>query len=401
MRMERTLLIFVMIWAMLAPSDVFAQGGPPPANVTVGEVRVETLIRRRAVTGEIRSRLQSEIASQVEGLLVQLDVEEGDVVQKGQVIARLDPVRAEIEVTRAKADIEYAKAVIAQRQDELSNAQRDLERIKKLDSLGSAGASQLDEAQTLVASRNALLAQARAELATAEGDLALAERELSDMTIEAPFAGRVIDKSSEIGQWIGRGDTIVAIVSLDTLEARIDIPEDTYPAVSEAQSAKGKIELRLPALGLGSGQEIYGEVISILPGADSLSRLFPVRIAVDNSNNNLRPGMSLTAYVPTGVQADYITVHKDAIVRTATGEVVYYANDGVSAIAPIERLFAVGDRVAVRSPMLQGGMIVVTSGNERMFPGQPLNILPAPEPVDLSRTRTNSNSAPVSTEGSN
>ncbi|MFG0313690.1 MAG: efflux RND transporter periplasmic adaptor subunit, partial [Phycisphaerales bacterium] len=307
---------------------------------------------------------------------------------------------AQIAVSRVEADIEYARAVIAQRTEELDNAQRDLERIEELDQLGSAGVSQLDEARTLVASRKALLAQAKAELAPAEGDLALAKRELEDMTIEAPFSGRVIDKSSEIGQWIGRGDTIVAIVSLDQLEARIDLPEDTYPAGSEAQKAKGKIELRLPALGLGSGQEIYGEVVSILPGADSLSRLFPVRIAVDNAKNNLRPGMSLTAYVPTGVQGDYITVHKDAIVRTATGEVVYFSNDGVSALAPIERLFAVGNRVAVRSPVLQAGMTVVTSGNERMFPGQPLNILPEPKPVDLGRTRGNP-SAPISSEGSN
>lgn len=396
----QSILIYVCAILML-PGAVFAQeGGPPPANVTVGEVKAESLVRRRAVTGEIRSRLISELASQVEGLLVELDVEEGDVVEEGEVIARLDASRAEIAVTRAKADVEYAKAVISQRREELDNAQRDLGRIEQLDQLGSAGVSQLDEAQTLVASRKALFAQAEAELATAEGDLALAERELDDMTIEAPFAGRVIDKSSEIGQWIGRGDTMVTIVSLDKLEARIDIPEDTYPAVSEAQKAKGKIELRLPALGLGSGQEIYGEVVSILPGADSLSRLFPVRIAVDNANNNLRPGMSLTAYVPTGVQGDYITVHKDAIVRTPTGEVVYFSNDGVSAIAPIERLFAVGNRVAVRSPVLQAGMTVVTSGNERMFPGQPLNILPAPQPVDLSQTRGNS-SAPISSEGSN
>ncbi|MHA7813330.1 MAG: efflux RND transporter periplasmic adaptor subunit [Phycisphaerales bacterium] len=396
----QSILIYVCAILML-PGAVFAQeGGPPPANVTVGEVKAESLVRRRAVTGEIRSRLISELASQVEGLLVELDVEEGDVVEEGEVIARLDASRAEIAVTRAKADVEYAKAVISQRREELDNAQRDLGRIEQLDQLGSAGVSQLDEAQTLVASRKALFAQAEAELATAEGDLALAERELDDMTIEAPFAGRVIDKSSEIGQWIGRGDTMVTIVSLDKLEARIDIPEDTYPAVSEAQKAKGKIELRLPALGLGSGQEIYGEVVSILPGADSLSRLFPVRIAVDNANNNLRPGMSLTAYVPTGVQGDYITVHKDAIVRTPTGEVVYFSNDGVSAIAPIERLFAVGNRVAVRSPVLQAGMTVVTSGNERMFPGQPLNILPAPQPVDLSQTRGNG-SAPISSEGSN
>lgn len=395
------ILLFLCVIAA-TPATVHAQGGgPPPANVTLGEVQVETLIRRRAVTGEIRSRLRSELASQVEGLLIELDVEEGDVVEEGQVIATLDPVRAQIDLTRAKADIEFAKAVIAQRQDELSNAQRDLERIEKLDSLGSAGVSQLDEAQTLVASRKALLAQAQAELATAEGDLALAERELNDMTIEAPFAGRITSKSTEIGQWIGRGDTLVTLVSLDKLEARIDIPEDTYPAVSEARSAKGKIELRLPALGLGTGQEIYGEVVSILPSADSLSRLFPVRIAVDNAKNNLRPGMSLTAYVPTGVQGEYVTVHKDAIVRTPTGEVVYFADDGVSAIAPIERLFAVGNRVAVRSPVLQGGMSVVTSGNERMFPGQPLNVLPEPQPVDLSQTRSKGNTSSVSSEGSN
>ncbi len=393
-------VLILMCIAALFPSSVIAQEGPPPANVTIDAVKSETLTRRRAVTGEIRSRLMSEIASQVEGLLVELDVEEGDLVEKGEILARLDATRAQIAVTRAEADIEYARAVIAQRTEELDNAQRDLERIEELDQLGSAGVSQLDEARTLVASRKALLAQAKAEHATAEGDLALAQRELEDMTIEAPFSGRVIDKSSEIGQWIGRGDTIVAIVSLDKLEARIDIPEDTYPAVSEAQKAKGKIELRLPALGMGSGQEIYGEVVSILPGADSLSRLFPVRIAVDNANNNLRPGMSLTAYVPTGVQGDYITVHKDAIVRTATGEVVYFSNDGISAIAPIERLFAVGNRVAVRSPVLQAGMTVVTSGNERMFPGQPLNILDAPQPVDLGRTRGNS-SAPISSEGSN
>lgn len=393
-----TVLILICVLA-LNTSVSHAQNGPPPANVTIDAVKSESLVRHRAVTGEIRSRLMSAIASQVEGLLVELDVEEGDIVEKGQVLARLDATRAEIEVTRAQADIEYARAVIAQRTEELNNAQRDLERIEELDRLGSAGVSQLDEARTLVASRTALHAQAEAELATAEGDLALAKRELDDMTIEAPFSGRIIDKSSEIGQWIGRGDTVVALVSLDRLEARIDIPEDTYPAVVDAQEEHGQIELRLPALGLGTGQEIYGEVIAILPAADPLSRLFPVRISVNNSAGNLRPGMSLTAYVPTGLRGEYITVHKDAIVRTPTGEVVYFSNDGVSALAPIERLFAVGNRVAVRSPVLQAGMSVVTSGNERMFPGQSLNILPAPKGVDLGQG--GGNDAPAPSEGSN
>lgn len=384
----RAFIITSCITAIAAvQSPVFAQpgGGIPAANVTVGEVRSESLVRRRAVTGEIRSRLMSALASQVEGLLVEINVDEGDTVEKGQVIARLDAARSQIAVERASAEVEYARSLIAQRQVELDNASRDLERIEELDRLGSSGVSQLDESRTLVASQKAQLAQAEAELATAEGDLALAQRELDDMTIVAPFAGRIIDKSTEIGQWIGRGDTVVALVSLTKLEARIDIPEEVYPAVTEVMNDHDSLEMRLPALGLSSGEEIYGEVISILPAADTLSRLFPVRIAVDNSSGNLRPGMSLNAYVPTGSRAEYITVHKDAIVRTPTGEVVFFSNDGVAAMAPVERLFAVGERMAVRSPVLQPGMTVVTSGNERLIPGMPtpLNILPEPKAPDI------------------
>lgn len=380
---NRSMYTVILLCISMHSGIAGGQDGPPPANVTVDEVRSEELVRRRSVTGEIRSRLTSALASQVEGLLIELDVDEGDEVAKGQIIARIDSKRAQIAVRRAESELAFAHSVIQQRQVELDNATRGLDRIEQLDRLGSSGVSQLDDAQTLVESRKALLAQAESELATAQGDLDLAKRELEDMSIEAPFSGRVVEKHSEIGQWIGSGDEIVTIVSLDQLEARIDIPEDVYAAVSATMNKQEQIEMRLPALGLGAGQEIYGEVITILPSADRLSRLFPVRIAVDNRDNTIRPGMSLNAMVPTDSRGQYITVHKDAIVRTATGEVVYFSSDGVSAIAPIERLFAIGERMAVRSPVLQAGMSVVISGNERLFPGQSLNILAAPRGPDV------------------
>jgi len=383
MRNRLSLAVLAFVLAVQSSTAV-AQGGPPPANVTIDEVRTETLIRRRAVTGEIRSRLTSNLATQVEGLLVELNVDEGDIVKKGQVIAKLDDERARIAVERAQSEVAYAQSLIAQRQVELDNTLRDLERLEELDRMGSSGVSQLDEARTLVSSRKAQLAQAQAELTTSQGDLALAKRELKDMSIEAPFDGRVVRKSSEIGQWVGRGDEIVTVISLNLLEARIDIPEEIYPALNETMTLNDPIEMRLPALGLGTGQEVFGQVIAILPAADSLSRLFPVRIAVDNTDAKLRPGMSLNAMVPTGIRGEFTTVSKDAIVRTASGEVVYFVSDGVSAIAPVERLFAIGDRMAIRSPMLRAGMSVVTTGNERMYPGQPLNILSEPKGPELN-----------------
>jgi len=365
----------------------FASGqghGGPPANVVVDAVRVERLVQRRVVTGEIRSRLSSALASQVEGLMVEMEVDEGDVVARGQVIARLDDVRARIALDQAMADVDFAQAVMMQREAEEEVARRDLGRLEKLAQMGSSGVSQLDEARTLVASREALVAQAKAELVSAKGDLHLRERELADMTIVAPFSGRVVSKASEVGQWVGRGDEIVRIVSLDVLEARVDVPEDVYASVLATKEAGGKIEIVLPALADGeTGGRVFGEIVAILPRADSLSRLFAVRIGVSakdkDGKNLLRPGMSLMAWVPTGQPGDFVTVSKDAIVRKASGEVVFYEDNGVSAIAPVTRLFGVGDRVAVRSPVLQDGMLVVVSGNERLRPGQGLVIYEAAE----------------------
>ena len=79
--------------------------------------------------------------------------------------------------------------------------------------------------------------------------------------------------------------------------------------------------------------------------------------------------------VPTGKKEALLTVSKDAILRNAAGEYVYINSGGVAAVAPIERRFAVGNRVVIRSPMVREGVQVVVEGNERMFPGQPLVIL--------------------------
>lgn len=383
MSLFQRVLFGIVLWIVVGVigADALGQGGghgPPPVNVVVDAVRAEQLVQRRAVTGEIRSRLISALASQVEGLMIELNVEEGDVVAKGTVVARLDDVRAKIAFDRAMADVDYAQAVMMEREAELEIARRDFGRLEELERLGSSGVSQLDEARTLVAAREALMAQAKAEMVAAKGDLRLRERELQDMTIIAPFSGRVVSKQSEVGQWVGLGDEIVTIVSLSELEARVDIPEDVYAAVLETKKLGGRIEISLPALNGYNDGRVFGEIIAILPNADSLSRLFAVRIGVEARDEDgkslLRPGMSLSAWVPTGTPGEFLTVSKDAIVRTATGEVVFWVNDGVSAVAQVTRLFAVGDRVAVRSRGLKDGMLVVVEGNERMSPGSGLKI---------------------------
>ncbi|MCA9304751.1 MAG: efflux RND transporter periplasmic adaptor subunit, partial [Phycisphaerales bacterium] len=260
--MSRISLTAILL-GLLTAAPAFAQGGPPPAKVMLDEVRMETLTEVRGVTGEIRSPMRSQLAVQVEGIVLEMLVDEGDDVKAGQVIAHLDDTRAKLELDRNRAEVAHAQALIEQRTAEHEEAARDLERYLELEQRGSVGVTEIDEARTALASRAAQLAQANADLMSAKSDLALAEREISDATIRAPFDGRVVETNTEVGEWISRGGAVATIVSLTTLEARIDVPQQFYRALSES---KGEIEIIVPAID-GS---VRGTLITIIPQADSL-----------------------------------------------------------------------------------------------------------------------------------
>lgn len=340
------------------------------ANVHLDAVIEQVVSQQREATGQIITLRRAAVATQESGLILHLDLLPGDAVEKGQVIAKLDDDRARLEVQRWKARIEADRALVTQRDAELSQARRDLDRIEQLATRASAGESEQDSARTLVESRIAQQAEAVANLHTSEAELALAQRTLDDMTIRAPFSGRVVSKQTEAGQWLNQGDPIVTIVSLTELEARADIPERSVGAL---QQSDGTVEVIVPAL----GQRLTGKLIEIVPEADSLSRLFPIRIRLDDPEGRLRPGMSLTAVVPTGETGPAMTISEDAILRNAAGEYVYYDAGGTAQVAPVVRLFKTGGRVAVRSQVLQPGMLVVIEGNERLYPAAGLNVLNA------------------------
>lgn len=369
------------IGAMAIAAATLGATAQPAANVRLDAVREEVVAQRRDATGQIVTLRRSVVATQEPGLVLEMDLELGDTVEAGEIIARLDDDRARLEVQRWEARIEADNALVEQREAEKDRAERDLGRIQQLATRASAGESELDQARTEVQSRKAQLSEARATLRTSQAELALAKRTLEDMTIRAPFDGRVVSKLTEAGQWVGQGDGLVTIVSLTQLEARADIPERSVGAL---QVGDGVIELKIPAL----DKRLSGQLIRIVPEADSLSRLFPIRIRVEDPEGRLRPGMSLTAVVPTGESGPALTISEDAILRNAAGEYVYFDAGGTAQIAPITRLFAANGRVAVRSQVLRPGMLLVVEGNERMYPTQALNVLNAdqfPEVAERQR----------------
>lgn len=355
---------------------VFAQpgGGPPPALVSIDAARMERVEARREVLGEIRAVRHASLAAEEAGLVLEVAVESGDWVESGALLARLDGRLRTLDLERRRAARQSAEALVEERRAQVDKAERDLSRLKSLMTSAGASRNEVDDAETRLKEESARHVWAVAALASAKSEEATAEKRLADMTIKAPFTGSVVRKLIEVGEWVDEGKPVVELVAIDSVDAILEVPERFLGALS---SPGASVELRVPAL----SRTISAPVTSVIAAGDRLARTFPVRVRLDNSpkgagGGSLRPGMSVIALIPTGEPMEALTIHKDAVMRNDAGSYVYFNAGGSAAVAPIEPLFAAGERVVVRSPMLRDGMEIITQGNERVFPGQPLNILP-------------------------
>jgi RND family efflux transporter MFP subunit len=358
-----TLIAAVGPMAVAQPS-----GGPPPAKVRVDAARMQEVEPRREVTGELRARKRSLVAAEEGGLVVSLLVEEGDAVAQGDVIAELDKRTAELEVARRRAAVRIEEGKLAERRVELARAERDLRRVRGLAEKNSATQSELEDAQSDVDAWKARVEQAAAELAAARADLDLLEDRVANLTIRAPFDGKIIAQAAEAGEWLTVGDEVVEMVAYDLIDAWIDVPQQY---VERMLTDDRPIEVRIDALAETRSASVH----RVVPAADPLSRMFPIVVRFQNADGRLKPGMSVVGLAPTGDRRTMLTVHKDGLLRDAAGAYVYFDAGGVAAVARVTPLFAVADRIVVRSGEMPPGASVVVEGNERLFPGQPLMIM--------------------------
>ena len=344
---------FVALVLALIPAGLTFAQGPPEAPVVVDMVEEETLQKPITLVGAVEPVKSSVIASEIEGIVESFPGDEGVYVNQGDVIAKFITSSIEIDLRESKASKREAQA-------RYRLAKQDQERFDELKQKGVASIQQHDDAIAEKEAWGARIGQLQAEIEGHEYDINKSE-------IRAPFSGYITEEYTEVGQWVEKGGPVVELINTETVEIRIDMPERYISSIQNG----GTVSIGFDAM---PGEEVEGEVTSVVPQADRESRTFPVKVTIDNKDGKVKSGMVARVSFPIGEAQSVKLVPKDAVVNQNNANFVYVVVNGAVQPVPVTTGTAYDGRIEVLGPVEPGQQVVIR-GNERLMPNQPVKIV--------------------------
>jgi RND family efflux transporter MFP subunit len=328
-------------------------------------------------SGYVTARRRATVSSKVTGKVLEVFVEEGKAVRKGQVLARLDDSQVRAALAVAKAQLAATRGAAAEDQARLREAERQYKRLSQLVEERVVGRAEVETAQSQVESLKARIALATQQVEVAQSQVAALEVDLGDMIVRAPFDGVAISKDAQPGEMIspisaGGGFTrtgICTIVDMSSLEIEVDVSESYINRVRPEQPVDAVLdaypEWRIPA-----------SVITTVPSADRQKATVKVRIGFEQLDARILPDMGVKVSFLNERQAAQpdvpvkprLMVPKTAV-RTDGGQsVVFIVREDSVERRAVTVGAAAGDQIEIVSGLASGDRIVV-EGNDGLTDG--------------------------------
>lgn len=355
----------------------------PPVVVQVAEARQTTLPDEYVATATVRGRTTATITAKGMGYVRALTVKAGDTVQAGQLLVELDSHDVQAGLMQAKAGASEAEAALvqAERDVEAAKAARKLtqltwERTQRLAEQKAATQQQLDEAEmakTAAEARERMaeagLARARAGVGQAQAGVGLARVSLDDRKVVAPFAGRVVSRSVEVGNLASPGTPLLTLEEAGALRVEAVVDESQTARIHMGDAVRVDID--------ALQSRLSGTVGEIVPTVDAASRAFLVKVdlpadAATDTTGALRPGMFARARFAIG-QRERLTVPVQAVSARGQLDRVFVAENGRARL----RLITVGARYEEQVEVLSGldaGERVVVAPGARLLDATPIAV---------------------------
>ena len=346
------LMPFILVWMVTA--DTAGQDkGPPPVPIRVTTVERKLVSDQITIVGNAEAVETSTVASEVSGIVEHYPIREGDFIKKGDLLARLRSTDFQFRLRGAKAAKEKIMA-------NLLFAEKELERAKKLKGTDSIAERNYDQA---LYSYQAL-AQ---ELLVSEAEIDRLQYQIDQARVVSPFSGFVAREHTQVGEWINPGGAVATLLDLTNMQVEVDVPERYAVMISPKSEAKVMIKSV-------SDNVLLGKVYAILPQGDFKARSFPVRIYLSNPEFKIKSGMEATVTFTLSNSKEALLIPKDAVVTAGNNRLVFSVVQGKANPVGINIIGYYDGNVAVEGDLKQGDLVVIR-GNERLRPGQPVQII--------------------------
>ncbi len=325
---------------------------PPPAKVVLTQVREQELAPTSRLVGVIDFDRISEVSGEISGLIMRQNAVEGALVKKG------DPL-VELNTDLIRKDMDIKQKQRAQANADLEKVARSMKRLENLLQTNSASRQAYDDArfehQSLMKRRE-----------TVDEEIMRLQIQLDKSTVRAPFDGVVLAKLKEQGEWVNPGTAVARIASTSDLVVKVAISEKLV----RFQTADSPAPVTIDAL----NSRVDGRILGFIPVADIRSKSATLKISIPYQREMIR-NMSATVEVPSARKQLLRLLPRDAVVKFNGKNFVYTVAEGKAKILPIRIVARTGTDIAVAEPPVSKGMQLVIDGNDRLQPGQAVEII--------------------------
>lgn len=383
-RPSRPVILAALALLVLAVAGIwFGQRQPAPAAraQTAIPVRVVSVVqqdvpRYASAIGSVLSLHSVEVRPQVEGVLTQVLVKEGQWVKEGDLLATLDD-RA------IRASLDQARAELGQSQAQIQVADVDLQRYRLLSTDDGVSKQTLDQQQALVNRLQATVKGNRAAITNAEVQLSYTQ-------IRSPVTGRVGIRNVDPGNLVRTSDTrsLFSVTQIDPIAVEFSLPQQMLPTLQSLLKAPtpALVQAYMDADGerslLGEGHlALIDNQISATTGT------VRVKAEFDNKDGRLWPGQLVTIRLRTAVEENALVVPPPVVQRGVDGHFVYRLDGDKVTSVPVKVLYQDSGLNVIAG--VKPGERLVLDGHSRLKPGSRVEVAPdAPAPSEIADRRS-------------
>jgi HlyD family secretion protein len=324
--MKRALIIGGVVIAIVAVIVASVRsGGPEGARVYVEPAQTKTIEAVVNAPGQIDPKVKVNISAHIVGKIEKLYFVEGDAVKRGQRLVDLEKHIYVAQRDRLQAELASRRVEVRRAQAGLNIAEASFQRAQSLSRQGIQAQELFDQARLAYDNASAALAAAHQGVAQAEAGLRQAAEDLSRTTIVSPIDGKVVQLNAHEGEVVVTGtmnnpaSVIAVIADLSQILVEAEVGETEVVGVKIGQQAKVKVDAIPDREYKGHVVEI-GSSAAVRQGAGSGIRYFKVKVAIDDADARLRPGMTSQVSIVTDSAPNAVVVPIQAVIeRNADG----------------------------------------------------------------------------------